>query len=436
MRVIILLALFFIVGCDVATNDIPVTETYKGPMLGWNSYDSYGNEITFDEALDNLYFFEKYLMPVGYEYFCIDAGWDDVHKNVTFDEYGRQVSSPVFFPDGIEALIDSVHAKGGKFGLWMARGMNKNAYNQNCKIKGTDYHLQDIADIVDTSDWWPHNYGVDMSKPGAQEYYDSIFELLASWGVDFVKYDDIVPHPDEIAAVKKAIEKCGRDIVLSLSPGDDASIENIEAYKLADMVRITSDVWDRKSDIDKGFTRWEIMQEFANLGFYLDLDMIPFGRINRKSYINEGYSRKNYRMDEFSVPQKKTFMTQRALAASPLIMGGALNETDLTSIELITNTEMLRCNQESSCGKLIHRDSTDSIDVWKSSSLYNKTSWVGVFNRSNSEKAISLTDEDLALEKSKALKYFDIWGDTLLNKAFMGNLSLEADGVLFVRVSE
>jgi hypothetical protein len=72
-------------------------------------------------------------------------------------------------------------------------------------------------------------YGVDFTKEGAQAYYDSIFELYAAWGVDYVKVDDICntnAYPDdpysaekEIEMIRKAIDSCGRPMVLSLSPG-------------------------------------------------------------------------------------------------------------------------------------------------------------------------------------------------------------------------
>ena len=65
-------------------------------------------------------------------------------------------------------------------------------------------------------------YGVDMSRPGAQDYYDSMLKLYAGWGVDYIKADDIAAAlctREEIAALHRAIQKTGRPIVLSLSPG-------------------------------------------------------------------------------------------------------------------------------------------------------------------------------------------------------------------------
>jgi hypothetical protein len=42
---------------------------------------------------------------------------------------------------------------------------------------------------------------------------------MADWGVDYLKYDDMVPYPREIEGIANAIDQCGRPIVLSLSPG-------------------------------------------------------------------------------------------------------------------------------------------------------------------------------------------------------------------------
>lgn len=84
--------------------------------------------------------------------------------------------------------------------------------------------------------------------PEARAYYDSIFRMYAEWGVDFVKCDDIAreyPHcKREIEVISDACRACGRDIVLSLSPGP-APLEQAEHLKkYANMWRITDDFWD------------------------------------------------------------------------------------------------------------------------------------------------------------------------------------------------
>ncbi len=91
-------------------------------------------------------------------------------------------------------------------------------------------------------------------NPAAQAYYDSIAQLYAGWGVDFLKVDCIASHPykgEEIRMLSLALQKTGRPIVLSLSPGA-APIEKIdELRQYSQMWRISDDVWDIwHSDVD------------------------------------------------------------------------------------------------------------------------------------------------------------------------------------------
>ena len=228
----------------------------SAPLLGWNSYDCYGSHINEKYTNENLDAFIKKLKPYGYEYFVLDAGWyrhydlkpgeewptdgDKAYLNI--DKYGRFIPSEVLFPNGLKAIIDKAHKHGIKFGLHMMRGIPREAVEKNRPIKGTAYSAKDIADVNDTCVWSSLMYGVDMDKPGAQEYYNSVLELHAEWGVDFIKYDDIVHKPREINAVVDALEKTGRDIALSISPGNDINPEYFETYRRADMIRISRDV--------------------------------------------------------------------------------------------------------------------------------------------------------------------------------------------------
>ena len=167
----------------------------ESPFLGWNSYDCYGSHINEKYTNENLDAFIQKLKPFGYEYFVLDAGWyrhfdlkrgeewptdgDKAHLNI--DEFGRFLPSDVLFPGGFQTIIDKAHKHHIKFGLHMMRGIPREAVKKNTKIKGTTYFAQDIADTSDICNWSTLMYGVDMDKPGAQEYYNSVLELLASW---------------------------------------------------------------------------------------------------------------------------------------------------------------------------------------------------------------------------------------------------------------
>ncbi|MCF8363025.1 MAG: glycoside hydrolase family 27 protein [Prolixibacteraceae bacterium] len=410
------------------------TNKTSAPLLGWNSYDCYGIHINEKLTHENMDAFIQKLKPYGYEYFVLDAGWwqhfdlkpgeiwptDGDKRHLAIDEYGRLIPSEVLFPNGFNDIIDKAHKYNIKFGLHMMRGIPREAVEKDLPIKETNYSARDIANVSDTCRWSNLMYGVDMDKPGAQEYYNSVLELMAGWEVDFIKYDDIVHKPKEINGVADAIENSGRNIMLSISPGNDILPEHYEIYSRAEMIRISRDIWDLQEDIDISFERWEQILPYADKGFWLDMDMIPFGhiRIWEPLTINNLQSSRGYeRMDNFSYAQKKTFITQRAMAASPLFMGGALTSSPQIVFELITNADMLACNQNGVTGELVTRLDTHAqkVDVWKTNHKTNENEgWIGIFNRNSYKELIKLNKHDIGLDLSASYHLYDIWGKRII----------------------
>jgi alpha-galactosidase len=417
------------------------------PPLGWNSWDSYGKFPTEKAMLGNIETMAVKLKPFGYQYFVIDAGWDiekDIHgklNGVAIDSYGRYIPAKSVFPQGLELLIQRAHRLGLKFGLHIMRGIPRVAYKANTPVYGSRYFARDVVDTTSVCSWNTDNYGVDMSKPGAQAYYDSYIGQLVAWGVDFIKADDITEHPAEVEAVKAAIRKTGKKIVLSLSPGDNARVENVEAYNQGNMLRVTGDIWDNQQGFATSFNAWKKWANITDRKFWLDMDMIPFGHLclqnpdpnfrnnNTKEEGNKT-SRGKERMSALTDDQKYTFITIRALSASPLFMGGDLPTSDEHSIALITNKKMLACNQNGIVGKLIYNK--DGIEIWKTPNKNNPLKgWIGIFNRTQQQQSITLNS--LLLESKKDIKLRNIW----LNKD-VGKISstpivmnVNANGVVF-----
>ena len=235
----------------------------KTPPMGWNSWDCYGAAVKEDTVRANAEYMAKNLKQYGWEYIVVDIQWSEPtaenHEYHPFaeldmDEYGRLIPSPVRFPSaadgkGFAPLAEYVHSLGLKFGIHIMRGIPRQAVAKNTPVKGTDKTARQIAKTASICQWNTDMYGVDPEKEGAREYYDSIFELYASWGVDFIKVDDIcreLPHEEgELIMLSESLKSCGRDMVLSLSPGP-ALIEKAELYKqTANMWRITDDFWDK-----------------------------------------------------------------------------------------------------------------------------------------------------------------------------------------------
>ena len=248
----------------------PHANAHFSPPRGWNSYTGYSIAVTEAELLKNIDFLSERLLRYGYDTVTVDNGWflsgEGDGVTMALDTFGRPESHPHFFPNGLKYTIDYAHKKGVKFGIWLLRGINRRAVEENLPVEGTKYRMKDIVNLKSACPWaappwW--NYGVDMTKAGAQEYYDGLVKKFADMGVDFIKFDDIVPNPAEVDAVAKAIKRCGRPVVLSLSPGDEINVAHSDAYKKANMVRITSDIWDNKGSLETTFKRWEEMQAYT-----------------------------------------------------------------------------------------------------------------------------------------------------------------------------
>jgi len=430
------------------------------PPLGWNSFQSYGVYLHEKAAMENVKAMAEHLKPYGYDYFVIDNGWFGEYKlkpgtlyplekhasDVRLNEYGQVIPSKAYFPGGLKRIADRCHQLGLKFNIHMMRGIPRKSYELNLPIKGTSYKARDIADTNPKNNctWCTYNYGVDMTKPGAQEWYDGLIQHLGDMGVDMIKYDDIVPYPAEVEAVANAIKKTGKSILLSLSPGGNVPPDAIRSFQMAQMLRVTKDVWDQAHYLDDCFDAWKKWTGKETDNFWIDMDMIPFGQLlmmsPKKEMLREGDANavrlagQGYRRwQQFSQDQMFTFITLRALSASPLMVGGDLPTIDGFSLRLLTDPDMLACNQNGVMGKQVSE--IDGIEVWKTPEKgQKKRGWVGVFNRTNRLKTVALTPAFLGLEADA--KLFDVWKgrkEHKLTAASAIEIDINPDGVLFLR---
>ena len=243
------------------------------PPMGWNSWDCFATTVTEAQTKQQADFMAAKLAAFGWTYITVDIQWYepaatgyDYRKGapLVLDQWGRLLPAVNRFPSaangaGFKALADYVHAKGLKFGLHLMRGIPRQAVEQNTPILGTPYHAADIADRTRVCPWNTDMYGIDMTKPGAQAYYDSVFALLASWGTDFVKVDDLSRPYDaniaEVEAVRLAIDHTGRPMVLSLSPGETPLAFGAHVAVHANMWRISDDFWDDWPKLLEQFAR-------------------------------------------------------------------------------------------------------------------------------------------------------------------------------------
>ena len=456
IRNLLLLILILLIFISSSSAQTSIPEFAPKPPLGFNSFDSYRSHLSEDKAYALMDVMAEKYLPYGYNYFVMDAGWyyeAELYPNSNYpkkrlglalDEFGLYEPCKTYFPNRIKALADYAHKKGLKFGVWIMRGIPRQAVSENLPVKGTPYFASDIADTTNICVWNSGNYGIDMTKPGAQEYYNALIDKLAGWGIDFIKVDDMVPNPQEIIAVAKAIEEGGHKMVYSLSPGDVHHPTHLNYYRRANMLRITRDIWDNPLSIEKGFFAWEAFQGTEQTGFWPDLDMIPFGRLDVISTENIPGLDEDHRarQSRFSQGQMKTFIAQRALAASPLIIGGDLLTMDDFSYSLLTNREMLTCNQNGVMGVNVYR--AGNVDVWLTPHKTDpERGWVGIFNRSKTDRKVTLNKQDLgfiAFEASynltavkQSVLCTDVWSGESFTIDEKYTFTLPAEDVVFLK---
>jgi hypothetical protein len=130
--------------------------------------------------------------------------------------------------------------------------------------------------------------------------------------------------------------------------------------------------------------------------------------------------------------QKRTFITMRAMAASPLMMGGDLPTLDDHSLSLITNSDMLACNQNGVMGSLVFEKT--GLEIWKVEKKdATDKGWIGVFNRTDGSESVEINKGRLRLETGEKYDLYDVWGES----NFMpGTIEIEPQDCLFLRYAE
>lgn len=329
----------------------PLPKAWRPPM-GWNSWDSYGTTITEDELMANAEFMAAHLLEAGWDTLVVDASWFDptarahgYNENAPFvlDEYGRQMPDPKRFPSasdgrGFTSIAERIHALGLKFGVHVMRGIPRLAVERNTPIPGSDYTAKDVADLDHVCSWNPDNFGLKRDHPGAQAWYDAQVDQFAAWGLDYLKVDDMQTpfYPEEIEAYHRAIDKAernhGRDIVLSLSPGGWVASTHVDFLRgVAQLWRISDDLWDRWEDIYQQFPRLARWAPMQTAGHWADADMLPLGHIGLRA------ERGDDRQSKLTTDECKTILSLWCMGRSPLMVGGDLPTSTPETIALMAN---------------------------------------------------------------------------------------------------
>ena len=409
----------------------PAPEHHKlalTPPMGWNSYDCFGYSVTEQQVKENADYMAANLKQHGWQYIVVDFIWsspklepmfapsqdDKFSPRLTMDENGRLLPEPNRFPSaangvGFKSLADYVHGKGLKFGIHVMRGIPRQAVGANTPVLGCDGKAADAADVQSRCDWLNHMHGLNMKNPAAQAYLDSLFKLYASWDVDFVKVDDLgFPyHEAEVEGYRKAMDKCGRPMVFSTSPGPTPIESAAHITRNANMWRLLGDLWDDWGQLKIAFAATALWSKHFGPGHWPDLDMLPVGKLCK--YGPNGPER----YSKFSKEEVYTLLSLWLITRSPLMLGGNLPENDEFLNSLLTNDEALAVLNKSENN--VQLFNADGLVCWVADVQGSKDKYLALFNTCDAipeqkdvaGKEVKVTFKDLGLGDKCALR--DLW---------------------------
>lgn len=417
----------------------------KTPPMGWNSWDCYGPTVVESEVKANADYMSENLKAFGWEYVVVDIRWyvgndkahgyNETNPDYVLDEYGRFQPAANRFPSaaggkGFKPLADYIHKKGLKFGIHIMRGIPVEAVKRNLPIMGSKATAKDIYSTELQCKWLRDMYTVVAGRDGAQEYYNSLFQLYASWGLDFIKVDDLSRpyHTGEVEMIRKAIALTGRKIVLSTSPGETPIASASHVQEHANMWRTVDDFWDNWPMLKDHFEVFERWNKYRAAGAWPDGDMLPLGKIGIRA------ERGNPRMTEFTKDEQFTLMTLWTIFRSPLMFGGNLPENDAFTLSLLNNKEVINVLNHSSNNKQLFRNGNGIC--WVADDPETGDKYLALFNPGDGDQPVEISVNLHDLGFNKTCKVRDLWSRTDKGKV-KGNFraSINKHGAGLFRIS-
>ncbi|MFZ0663422.1 MAG: glycoside hydrolase family 27 protein [Acidobacteriaceae bacterium] len=413
----------------------------RTPVLGWSSWSFLRSDPTAAKIKAQARALkESGLQELGYNYINLDDMWYQCPgpQGPNVDKYGRWVTDPSRFPsegdaDGMKVIGDYIHSLGMKFGIYLTPGISKQAVSKNTQIKGTPYTADQIAEpSVKESNYNCHGMvGIDYNKPGAQEYINSWADMLAGWGVDYIKLDGMHnANVPDIKAWSKAIRQSGRPILLNITQGGFTTAIAPVLMKYANQWEFAPDLecyGCGKHGSSYPLTKWAHIanrfdyvaewQPYAGPGGFNDYDSVEIG---------------NGPNDGLTPDERKTQLSLWSLGAAPIILGVDLTHLDPQDMKLLKNTEVLAVDQDTIAAKRVLKQGNQQAFA---KTQPNGDAIVGLFNTGEKAEKISIQASAVGLPENKSGYSLDnLWtgkqkktGDTISAK-------VPSHGVVLYRV--
>jgi Alpha galactosidase A/Alpha galactosidase C-terminal beta sandwich domain len=416
----------------------------RTPVLGWSSWSFMRKHPTAAKMkAQALAMHDSGLQKIGYQYVNLDDFWYQCPgpQGPNVDAYGRWITDPSKFPaegdaDGIKVVADYIHSLGMKFGIYVTPGISRQAVSRKTPIKGTSYTAAQIAEPSVKE----NNYNckgmvrIDYNKPGAQEYTNSWVDMLAAWGIDYIKIDGMQDsNAADVKAWSDAIRQSGRPMVLDVTQGDLTTAIAPTLMKYANQWEFAPDVecyrcekhgssypltsW---ADVAKRFNYVAEWQPYAGPGAFNDYDSLEIG---------------NGSSDGLTPVERQTQISLWALGAAPFILGVDLTHLDPADLEkYLENSDVLAVDQDSIAAKRALNTGNQQVFSKKEP---NGDTIVGLFNTGENAQEVSVPASTIGLSENEGgYSLHDLWtGESKKTGSTIGAV-VPSHGVVLYRVEK
>ena len=360
----------------------------RTPPMGFNNWNSTQCKADFNEAMIKGIadiFVAKGLKDVGYQYVNIDDCWALPARNSS----GALVPDPARFPNGIKALADYVHSKGLKFGIYTSAG------TKTCNKAGF---------------------------PGGLGHEQQDANTFASWGVDYLKYDNCnnqgVDAQQRYKAMRDALAKTGRPIVYSLCEwGQTTPKVWTWGAPVGNLWRTTGDISDKWTSMIGKAQANRVLSQYAGPGHWNDPDMLEVG--------NGGMTATEYR----------THFSLWAMMSAPLLIGSDLRKVSDDNFSILKNSDVIALDQDTA-GKQATVLSSNAGLVVYNKVLANGDRAVALSNETAATATISTTASATGIGSASSYTLKDLWTKSTRTTSGAISASVPSHATVLYRVSK
>ncbi|OYQ49300.1 alpha-galactosidase [Flavobacterium aurantiibacter] len=392
----------FVCCCSISIFAQKPAGLAKTPPMGWNSWNTFEtniNEELVKKTADALV--ASGMKDAGYLYLVLDDGWMAKER----DENGNLVPDPVKFPSGLPALIDYVHKKGLKFGLYNCAG------TKTC-----------------------------AGYPGTRGYEYQDARFYAKLGIDFLKYDwcntEGIQAKEAYTTMRNALAATKKPIIFSLCEWGDNQ-PWLWATDIGQMWRISGDIYPCfDCEYNHGtWSSWGVLRilemrkdirKYAGPDHFNDFDMLEVG-------------------NGMTAAEDRSHFALWCMMASPLIAGNDITKMNQQTRDLLTNRDLIAINQDELGLQGFKFHFENGIDYWAKPLANNQ--WAFAFlNRSESAAELNfdfskwqITDPDFGHQfnaKQQVYEFKFLFENKTANTKRNLKTKIEAHDICVIRLRE